>query len=486
MGRRKSRRREDGSREPLTSARPETPTEGRFKHIQRGGKVDAEALRAASSSGEVSDADRAEDEPSRGETVRFVLQRDLNKRLDRYLVDRITFLSRSGLQKLVDGGQVLVNGRVAKASTKVRKGDEVEVTVPPPPATEIRGEAMPIDVLFEDAWILVLNKRAGVIVHPARSHNSGTLLNGLVHYFESKSGADGSGGGEGGVGGGGGEGLSGVGEEFARPGVVHRLDKDTTGVMVIAKDDTAHWRLARQFEKRTTDKRYLAIVHGLVEEDVRVIDVPLGPSASRVKGAREKQAVRRDHLGKPAVTVCRVRERFASPAAAEAARLHEEAERQRELPPHLRDPELARVLESSPGTGPGGVGVASAERGFTLVELELRTGRTHQIRVHLSDAGHPIVGDDMYGGAAALRAGSLDGSLGGDEAAGVLIGRQALHAVLLGFAHPESGEARVFTAPLQADMAGVVAALRARFESGGVVTPSGSTVDLSMALSSVG
>ncbi|MEM1422578.1 MAG: RluA family pseudouridine synthase [Planctomycetota bacterium] len=366
--------------------------------IAPGGKISEDALR------EAAELDLEDDGLRR---VSFTLTRDLNKRLDRYLQDRIAFMSRTQLQRLIDEGGVEVNGRAPKSSTKLRLGDVVDVVMPVPPSKEIVGEEIPIDVLYEDEQILVLNKSPDIIVHPARSHNSGTLLNALVWYFEHRG--DGS--------------LSGVGEEFARPGVVHRLDRNTSGVMVIAKDDEAHWRLGRQFEKRTTNKRYLALVEGLIEREVEVLEYPIGPSPSRVKGMREKMVVRHDELGKHAVTICRVRERYRT--------------------------ELGH---------------------FTLVELELKTGRTHQIRVHLSHTGYPIVGDDMYGGHA-LRDGDR-----------TIIDRQALHAAVLGFTHPKTGEPVEFTAPLRGDMARAIALLRERGEASGIRTPAGATIDMGMAL----
>jgi len=364
-----------------------------------GGKVDPEAIRRAV------DAAR-EESGDDGELPRvtFVLQRDLRARLDKYLTSRITFLSRNQLQRLIEEGAVRVNDRVAKASTKLRKGDEVEVTVPPPPSRKTVAEEIPIEVLFEDEHLIVLNKRPGIIVHPARSELSGTMINALAWHFQHvSSGA-----------------LSEVGTEFARPGVVHRLDRDTTGCIVFAKTEEAHWKLGRQFETRRGDKRYLAVVHGRVEPDADTIDLPIGPHPSREKGYRERCVVRHDDLGKPSVTVCRVRERY---------RLHERA-----------------------------VG----DQEFGLVELELKTGRTHQIRVHMSHLGWPLVGDDMYGGRL-LEA----------ERDGVAMGRQALHAALLGFEHPMSGEAMVFVAPVEGDLLELVTYLRGgateRVEVGGTV-----------------
>ena len=185
--------------------------------------------------------------------------------------------------------------------------------------------------------------------------------------------------------------------------------------MVIAKDETAHWKLGRQFEKRTTNKRYLAVVHGLIEADADIIDIPLGPSPSKAKGMREKQVVRHDDQGKPAVTVYRVRQRF----------------------------------HGSRTSGP-----------FTLVELELKTGRTHQIRVHLSHLGYPIVGDDMYGGSVRISRGEIDPECTKDARNEVIVQRQALHAALLGFAHPRSGQALRFESPLPDPLQQLLDALR--------------------------
>jgi 23S rRNA pseudouridine1911/1915/1917 synthase len=369
------------------------------------GRVDPEAIRSAS------EAESEADEDEQLARVQFILRRDLRKRLDEYLADRIGFMSRNQLQRLIDKGGVWVNQRQPKSSTVLRKGDVVEVLIPPPPSTEIQPEEIPLEVLYEDAHLLVVNKSPDIIVHPARSHLSGTMINALAWHFRHRTGG----------------GLSNVGEEFARPGVVHRLDRHTSGVIVFAKDDEAHWKLGHQFEHRRVDKRYLAIVHGRVEPDIDVIDVPIGPHPSREKGYREKYVVRHDEQGKASVTIYRVREQYNA---------------------HDADP---------------------ANR-FTLLELELKTGRTHQIRVHLSHLDWPIVGDDMYGGRPHLRE---DGT--------PVIARQALHAAILGFEHPITGEKMVFTAPLRGDMAELVQRLRA---AGDVRRPEvpGATVDLERAL----
>jgi 23S rRNA pseudouridine1911/1915/1917 synthase len=366
-----------------------------------GGKVDPEAIRRAIESAR-RDGSGGEDEEGEEELPRvtFTLQRDLGARLDKYLTSRITFMSRTQLQRLIESGGVTVNDRPAKASTKLGQGDRVEVVVPPPPEKGIRPEEIPLEVLFEDEHLIVLNKQPDIIVHPARSELSGTMINALAWHFRNVSGGS----------------LSAVGEEFARPGVVHRLDRNTSGCIVFAKDDEAHWKLGRQFENRSVDKRYLALVHGRVEPDGQVIDLPIGPHPSREKGYREKYVVRHDDLGKPSVTICRVRERYGSDGATDRR------------------------------GGEGGRG-----GGYSLVELELKTGRTHQIRVHMSYSGWPIVGDDMYGGKP-LELRGLPAT----------IDRQMLHAGLLAFSHPVSGEPMVFTAPAPADMAAAVAELRLR------------------------
>lgn len=376
----------------MTPDGPEPDTDaiddGGSSLIAPGGKIDqAAVLRFFESAGD-------DERP----TVRFVLQRDRQTRLDKYLTTRIGFMSRTQIQRLIDDGDARINGSPAKASVKVREGDVVEVTLPAPPTGEIIPEDIPVDALFEDARLIVLNKQADIIVHPARSEKSGTLINALAHRFANVSGGS----------------LSAVGTEFARPGVVHRLDRNTTGCIVFAKDDETHWKLGRQFEHRTVDKRYLALVHGRVEPDAQVIEVPVGPSPSKAKGAREKQVVRHDDLGKHAITICRVRERY-------------------------------RLSDR---------GSAVGDEHRTLVELELKTGRTHQIRVHLAHLGYPIVGDDMYGGRAHL-----------NDRGEPVFARQALHAGLLAFEHPATGEPAVFCAPVPEDLRAVISDLRAR--SGG-------------------
>lgn len=357
--------------------------------ILPGGKVDPEAVRRA-----YIDARESGDDEFVAR-VRFTLARDIRDRLDRYLTTRIKFMSRSKLQELIDQGGAMVNGLAAKSSTKLRVNDTIELVLPPPPSGELEPDDIPLDVLYEDEHILVLNKQADIIVHPARMENRGTMLNALVHYFQTHQSGE----------------LSSVGEEFARPGVVHRLDRHTSGCIVFAKSDLAHWKMGTKFERREVDKRYLALVQGWVEKDEQLIDLPLGPHQSRVRGSREKRVVRFDDLGKPSQTICRVRERY-------------------ELPPTVN---------------------RSAARQYSLVELELLTGRTHQIRVHLAHLGHPIVGDDMYGGKPMV-----------DLRGETLLDRQALHAALLAFEHPMSGEPIAFVAPVRDEVRACIEFLRTK------------------------
>jgi len=365
-----------------------------------GGAIDRDALFALYEE----QAAREDEAPV---TVTFRLLRDLDKRLDRYLVDRVPFLSRTQIQKLIEEAAVTVNGRVPKSSTHLRKGDTVVATLPPPPSGAIAPEDIPLDVLFEDDHLIVVNKPAGLIVHPARAHKSGTLVNALAWRFRHVSGGA----------------LSAIGKELARPGIVHRLDKFTSGCLVAAKVDTAHWRLGKQFERRETAKRYLAVVHGEVTPETETVDLPLGKHPT----VREKYAVRQDDAGKPSRTTWRVREVYA---------------------------------------------------GFTLVELELHTGRTHQIRVHLSHRGYPILGDDLYGGKHASERDLLAADDPTRDAAPTapLLARQCLHAATLGFRHPMDGTPMTFTAPLPEDFRRAVALLRRSLRR--AITPAGATLEL--------
>jgi 23S rRNA pseudouridine1911/1915/1917 synthase len=273
------------------------------------------------------------------------------RRLDKYLHGRFRNLSRHFLQDAIRAGAVKVNGKPAKPSFRLSHGDIIELVIPEPPSKEIEPEDIPLDVLYEDDDLIVLNKPADLIVHPARGNTRGTLVNALAHYSSRLS--------------------SGLGE--FRPGIVHRLDRDTTGVMVVTKHDGAQWRIAKQFETRQVSKTYLAIVHGVPELHADRINAPLGVHPT----IREKYAIRPE-IGKEAITFYEVVEAF---------------------------------------------------RGFSLLKLEPHTGRTHQIRVHLSYLKHPIVADDMY-------------------------------AWTLEFNHPTTEQRVKFEAPLPADMQTLLDLLR--------------------------
>ena len=401
--------------------------------------LEREMLAPKSDAGDGGDVDETaedgaqiQDAPGLSQAVTFHLKRNLDKRLDKYLCDRITFMSRSQLQELIGQGQVVVNGRVGKNSTKLKAGDLVTVQVPPPPAEHIAPENIPIVVLLEDEHMLVVNKSPDIIVHPARSEKGGTLINAVAwHVLHGNPPAAGPN-----------AGLSTVGSEFARPGVVHRLDRQTSGVIVFAKSDEAHWKLARQFEQRTTDKRYIAIVHGHVEPDVDVIDIPLGPHHSREKGYREMQVVRHDQLGKPAVSLYRVLGRYTLPSELLPEKIAGHA-----LPGH-------RVH--------GGK--------LSLVEVELKTGRTHQIRVHLQHCGYPLLADDLYGGCI-LNADGVP-----------LVGRVALHAAMLCIRHPLTNEMMTLIAPLPPDLKNLIVQLRGLDGSVEIANPPGALLTIAALL----
>jgi 23S rRNA pseudouridine1911/1915/1917 synthase len=304
-------------------------------------------------------------------------------RLDVFVASHCPDLSRARIQKLIKEGRVRVNGETVKPSHETREGEtitvEVEESMASPPA--VTGEEIPLEVLHEDDDLLVINKPRGMVVHPAAGHWSGTLVNALLGRGESFSSAGGE----------------------DRPGIVHRLDKDTSGVMVIAKNDRAHWKLAKQFQERKVEKRYLALVCGAVRESNGVVRAPMG----RHPVHRQKMVVL--PTGRDALTEYLVKERFED---------------------------------------------------FTLVECHPLTGRTHQIRVHLSYIHHPVVGDDVYGGRArALQAAQKDAPLSRLIAA---LSGQALHAASLAFNHPTGGRRMTFAAAMPQDMASIIERLKIR------------------------
>ncbi|MCC7146884.1 MAG: hypothetical protein IT443_10605 [Phycisphaeraceae bacterium] len=403
----------------------------------------------------------------------FSVRKVVDKRLDVYLQQRLRGISRTKVQQLIDLGGVTIDGKLPKRSTLVQKGNVIEVILPAPALRSIEPEDIPLQVVFEDEHLIVVNKQAGLIVHPARSNLRGTLINALAYHFKKQLEEKGqkwekwntrgfragsekkekdqrrkdrhrdTTAEEGNV-----LGLSSVGAEALRPGIVHRLDKNTTGVMVVAKSDQTHWKLARQFEKRDTLKAYLAVVHGQIAGPGGVIDQPLGKHPT----IREAYAVRHDSTGRPSVTLYRVRERY---------------------------------------------------QGYTLVELELKTGRTHQIRVHLSYLGHPLVGDIIYGGEPVGQAelehpprpaggrAYLNFAREKEEGqqiyaqalarADILLAHPALHAALLRLVHPATGKAMTFTAKVHEPMRKLIAAMRQR-PARGPVAEEGFYVDLSQAI----
>ncbi len=341
----------------------------------------------------------ADKPPSR--TLTFRASRDLTSRLDKYLVDRVGHLSRAEVQRLIKDKRVTVNGRPGKSSYNPREADEIVVQAPLPKREMIEPEPIPLDIVFEDEHILAINKQTNLIVHPARGNWSGTLVNGLVHYAKTWSTVRGP----------------------HRPGILHRLDRNTTGVMLVAKSDEAHWRMGRQFENRTIKKTYLALAHGIPQLLGDVIDMPIGQDAY----VRERMAVRKlEKGGKTATTQYHVEETFGI------------------------TPEQAGFIFER-----GGHANDQAHReppaGFSLIRLKPRTGRTHQLRVHLSFKGHPIVGDTMYGGRV------LQYQENGQTKH---FGRQALHAAEITFTHPRTLQPMTLAAPLPADIEGVLSRLR--------------------------
>lgn len=332
------------------------------------------------------------------------LGKNLTRRIDQYLVDRIGYLSRNEVQRLITDGMVKVNGKPVKSSYHPRENDLVDVSAPPKMSEQIVAENIPLDVLYEDDWMMALNKQANLVVHPARGQWTGTLVNGLAYYGSNWSQING----------------------LWRPGILHRLDKNTTGVILIAKVDEAHWRLARQFEKRTIRKTYMALAHGVPALSADIINMPIGQD----RYVRERQAVRKiENGGREAVTEYHVIESFHTPADQTAFRFQAS-----DFPNdrHYRTP----------------------ASNFSLIKLHPKTGRTHQLRVHLAQIGHPIVGDTMYGGQGVVAAAEGDSPEFG-------FFRQALHAFEITFTHPITLEPMTIAAPLPPDIQALVGRIRA-------------------------
>lgn len=268
-----------------------------------------------------------------------------NMRLDTYIASKYD-ISRTMVQKLIEEGNVLVNEKEKKISYKVQIGDNIKINIPKPQETNIKPENIPIDIVYEDNDIIVVNKPKGMVVHPANGNSDGTLVNAIMAICKGS--------------------LSGIGGEI-RPGIVHRLDKDTSGLLIIAKNDRAHVNMSNQIKNREVKKIYIALVRGNVNEEEATINMPIGRSTKD----RKKMAVRKD--GKEAITHFKVLKRYSK---------------------------------------------------YTLLEVKIDTGRTHQIRVHMSEIGHPIIGDTVYSN------GKNEFSVSG----------QMLHAKSLDFKHPKTGK----------------------------------------------
>jgi len=289
------------------------------------------------------------------------------KRLDVFLVNRERDMSRSRLQRLIELGRIRINDQVVRPSQKIKPGDKITMDVPKPEPLELQGEAIPLEVLFEDEHLLVLNKPSGIVVHPAPGNWTGTLVNALLHYFQVSGGT-----------------VSSVGGK-ERPGLVHRLDKDTSGVMVIAKTDQAHRHLSGQFKQHTITRVYEALVWGVPKKGHGLIELAIGRDSKERKKFSARTARPKD-----SVTEYQVDHRFGKT--------------------------VAHVL------------------------LYPRTGRTHQLRVHLASLGHPILGDPTYGGRKVC---SVDA---------VEVSRVMLHARTLGFRHPVTEDVCEYERPAPPDM----------------------------------
>jgi len=314
----------------------------------------------------------------------LVDESDQDRRLDAVVAAHLPACSRSLAANLIANHKILVDNQPKKPGYRVRSGQEIIGRIPAPEPVEYKPESIPLDILYQDRYIVVLNKPAGLVVHPAPGHRSGTLVNALLYHCPD---------------------LGGIGGEI-RPGIVHRLDKDTSGTMVVAKNAQALEILAQQFKTRTVRKKYLALVYGDLKNDEGTINLPIGRHP-----VHRKQMSTTTRKGRSAETSWRVREKF---------------------------------------------------KAITLLELTLKTGRTHQIRVHCTALGHPIVGDQVYRSRKWLK--DIDRLFSGESSSMVAqlkaVPRQMLHAWRLRLTHPYTGEVMTFESPIPTDMETVIEKLR--------------------------
>jgi 23S rRNA pseudouridine1911/1915/1917 synthase len=306
-----------------------------------------------------------------------VTDEQTGERLDKLLAILMPGQSRTVIQGLIENGDVLVNEKIAKSSYKIRESDKIAVDLPPPLPVELSAEEMPLDIVYEDDDLVVINKPAGLIVHPGAGVTGGTLANGVVAHFNQLSGKAG----------------------LIRPGIVHRIDKDTSGLIIVAKNDLAHQSLSEQFSARSVYKKYVALAYGRFANNTGIIDAPIGRDPHR----RTHMAIRTGG-GRPALSIYTVKESYDE---------------------------------------------------FTLLDVEIKTGRTHQIRVHLTHIKHPVVGDKIYseGRANSIKDVEVRRSI-------AALNRQFLHAAEIGFRHPRTGERLKFLSELPADLSGFLDRLR--------------------------
>ncbi|REJ67807.1 MAG: RluA family pseudouridine synthase [Planctomycetota bacterium] len=325
------------------------------------------------------------EEPSSGELRAWTIaEADVGARLDAYLSDQLTRYSRVYLRRLIQQGHITVGGKRVKAAYRLREGDQIEAELVEPPREGPEPEPIPLEILYEDEHLAAIDKPAGMVVHPAKGHWQGTLASALAHHFQQ---------------------LSSVGGP-SRPGIVHRLDRDTSGVIVVAKTDSAHHQLAGQFERREVTKEYFALVVGNPDRDRGEIREPIGPHPYQ----REKMAIRRDiDTARDAHTFYEVIERY---------------------------------------------------KNFAAVRVLPKTGRTHQIRLHLSHLGHPVLCDRLYGGRARIARAEISGREVASPSSKPILERQALHARQLTLQHPVTGESLCLTAEIAEDLQATVEFLR--------------------------